>query len=195
MSGGRRRRTRHLLRALIVSTLACRGVQDHGPERTADSTAAAQVTVDLTVIETTLGTRRWILNAERAVHHTETDVTELVGLTVTFFDEMGEETSVLKAQEGQVDRKRRHLVARCNVTVRSSEGYLLETEVLEWDNERKKILTDEPVRIVQGQNVYTGIGLVSDPGLEKFEILRDFEGSLVEEESDGATNGSADDRP
>jgi len=188
-------RASRIVGACAAAGLACTTAEEPLSSGTADSTASRQETVALKVVETTLGDQKWILTAERAVHHEERDVTDLEGLTVTFFDEEGREASVLNAEIGEADRKRRHLVAKRNVTVRSTEGYLLETEVLEWDNERRKILSDEPVRITQGANIYTGVGLVSDPGLEQFEILRDFKGTIVEEEDGGAANGANGDRP
>ena len=137
------------------------------------------------VIESVLGTPKWILEADDAVHHEETNVTRLTALRVTFFGEAGDTTSVLTAKEGEADRRTRHLLARNQVEVHTTEGHLLETEVLEWDNGRQKIFSEEAVRITQGRNVYTGVGLVSDPSLRDFEIQKDFRGTITPEDGDG----------
>jgi LPS export ABC transporter protein LptC len=151
-----------------------------------DSTRTVQRSTDIEVTESRLGQKRWILRADRSALYDDTALTELEGLTVTFYGDSGEVTSTLVADRGSIDRKTRHLVARENVRVETPDQETLETEVLEWDNARKKILSDQPVRITQGRNIYTGTGLVSDPGLEEFEILEDFEGTVIDDGVEGA---------
>jgi LPS export ABC transporter protein LptC len=138
----------------------------------------------------------WVLEADEAIHDPERDVTDLVELTVTFYDREGTVSSVLTAETGEADAKTRHLVARTNVVVETPEGYRLETETLRWDNERERILSDDPVRIRQGRNLYTGVGLVSDPELIEFEILNEFRATVIPDEVPGdAPVGTSDESP
>lgn len=165
---------------LLAALSAC----NEAPAPATDTAAEAppeQITEDLRVVETTMGKRIWVLQADEAVEDPTSHKTLLTGVTVYFYDSDGELESTLTAREGEADRDTRHLVSRGDVVVETSEGYLLETEVLEWDNGRKKILSDQPVRITQGRNVYTGVGLVSDPGLDAFEILEDFRGTVIDD--------------
>lgn len=174
---------------MLAFSTSCDRAPDPGGAPAAER--PEQVTRDLRVVETTRGRRVWVLEAVEAVEEPESNVTRLEDITLYFYDRDGELESTLTAREGEADRDSRHLVSRGNVVVRTSEGYLLETEVLEWDNGRKKILSDEPVRITQGRNVYTGIGLVSDPGLESFEILENFRGRVIDDEGGGGGRSDA----
>lgn len=162
------------------------GEEDGGPTGTEDSVRTVQRSTDIEVVETKLGVVRWILRADHSVMHDDEERTDLEGLFVTFYDDSGGVSSTLRADRGEIDRKTRHLIARQNVRVKTPEDETLETDVLEWDNARKKILSDQPVRITQGRNVYTGTGLVSDPGLEEFEILEDFEGTVIDDGAEEA---------
>jgi LPS export ABC transporter protein LptC len=167
----------------LLLALAPSGCDDAaGPEdESGAETVPDQITTELRVVETTMGHRIWVLEADEAVDDPGTRKTFLTSVTLYFYDRDGKLESTLTAREGEADRDTRHLISRGDVVVETSEGYLLETEVLEWDNGRKKILSDQPVRITQGRNVYTGIGLVSDPGLDSFEILEDFRGTVIDD--------------
>lgn len=178
--------------AVALST-SCERTPD-GSDAPAATERPEHVTQDLRVVETADGRRVWVLEAERAVEVPDSNLTVLTDITLYFYDRDGHLESTLTAREGEADRETRHLVSRRDVVVETREGYLLETEVLEWDNGRKKILSDRPVRITQGRNVYTGVGLISDPGLESFEILEDFRGRVLDDDG-GESGGGQDDAP
>jgi LPS export ABC transporter protein LptC len=194
MSVGRRNPTARLLgvAAALGSLAACDSQPPQVEPSASDSLAGRQRSAEIRVIETRFGIPRWILEADSASHDEASDVTALARLRVTFFDDAGDTSSVLTARAGEVDRRRRHLVARRDVRVRSwsTEGYELKTEALEWDNERKKILSDQPVEITRGRDLYRGIGLISDPSLEDFEIQQAFEAIVLEEEERGTGGDS-----
>jgi len=187
------RRIGHALVAALLGLGACSEEGVEGGERVAPDDRPAQYTTNLRVEETALGRRVWILEANEAVEDPETNVMQLTGVTLRFYDRDGELESTLTARTGEADRESRHMVSRGDVVVRTNEGYLLETEVLEWDNGRKKILSDEPVKITQGRNVYTGVGLISDPGLESFEILENFQGTVIDDAGDESGGTDAPD--
>jgi len=159
--------------------LACNPPEIAPPARgSGDTLQTTQQSKNLRVTETLLGKRRWVLEAEEAIGREDTGISVLRSVRVTFYDEEGAVASTLTSNEGEAEGKLRHLVARDSVIVETPDGDRLETELLEWDNTKKKIQTDAPVRIVQGENVYTGVGLVSDADLEHFEILKDVRGTV-----------------
>jgi LPS export ABC transporter protein LptC len=164
--------------AIAVFLPGCDPPELEPPAPAADSLRTTQQSTNIRVVETGLGRRKWLLEAGQATSNETTGVSVLRSVRVTFYDEDGSVASTLTSEEGEAESKTRHLVARKNVIVETPDGERLETEILEWDNARKKILTDAPVRIVQGENVYTGVGLVSDPDLEHFEILKDVRGAV-----------------
>ncbi len=175
--------------ALVLALLGCA----RDPEATSpvtDTLSTSQQSWGLRVRETELGRTKWELEAEEARQHEDPPHTELHGVTVRFFDSDGELSSTLTADEGEVTGPTRRLVARSNVVVITPDGERLETEVLEWNERDRLIRSDAAVRIVQGRNLYTGVGLVSDPELDSFEILEDFEGTVIED--DDALDGAPD---
>ncbi|MEI7542410.1 MAG: LPS export ABC transporter periplasmic protein LptC [bacterium] len=59
-----------------------------------------------------------------------------------------------------------------NVIYTASNGMVLKTEKLFWDNTLKKIYTDEKVMIIKGQSVLKGIGFESDASMQNMKIKR-----------------------
>jgi LPS export ABC transporter protein LptC len=59
-----------------------------------------------------------------------------------------------------------------NVRYTASNGMVLKTEKLFWDNEQKKIYTDEQVIIIKGQSVLKGIGFESDASMQNMIIKK-----------------------
>jgi len=161
----------------------------------ADSLKATRAMTQLRLVDSSLGRPKFILEADDAVQHGDDRVIELTNMRITFFSADGTTSSVLTAREGEVDRKTRQLVARQDVRVVTPEEYSLETEVLEWDNARQKILSDVAVRITEGHNVTTGVGLVSTPDLEHFEIKRDVRVHVVDEEVESSQGGETEREP
>ena len=183
------------LAAWAIGGVACGedGAPD-GPTES-DSLKATRVMTDLRLVDSSLGQPKFILEADEAVQHGDDRVVELTNMRITFFSADGTTSSVLTAREGEVDRKTRQLIARQNVRVVTPEQYSLETEVLEWDNARQKILSDAAVRITEGRNVTTGVGLVSTPDLEHFEIKRDVRVHVVDEEVESSHGGGTERSP
>jgi LPS export ABC transporter protein LptC len=117
------------------------------------------------------------------------DEIRAIDLTVDFYGEDGQISSVLTSQEGTVHRRTNAMSVRGEVVVKAEDGRVLETETLHYDPQEKKIHTDDFVRLVDGRNVLTGYGLESDPDLQDgtFEIKRDVEATVLDvpEESAG----------
>jgi LPS export ABC transporter protein LptC len=59
-----------------------------------------------------------------------------------------------------------------NVRYTASNGMVLKTEKLFWDNAQKKIYSDEQVIIIKGQSVLKGIGFESDSSMENMVIKK-----------------------
>jgi LPS export ABC transporter protein LptC len=94
------------------------------------------------------------------------------GLTVDFFNDRYEHTSVLTAARGRVDDATNDFAAWENVVVRSDSGTVLRTGELHWDNRRERIHTGAYVEIVSPTEEIRGIGLESDQSLTHYTILR-----------------------
>jgi LPS export ABC transporter protein LptC len=96
----------------------------------------------------------------------------LNGITVQFYDEQGNVSSILTAQSGKVDENTNNLEAAGNVVVVSSDSTTLRTEKLYWDNKRQVVHTTEFVRINAPKERLQGYGFESDQHLRRYRIFR-----------------------
>ena len=92
------------------------------------------------------------------------------GVKVEFYDPEGEVSSVLTSLKGRVDDKRKNLQAYGRVVLRTTEGVVLETETLHWDNTRGVVWSNDFVTVTRGKEVLTGYGLESDPNLTDVRV-------------------------
>ena len=67
--------------------------------------------------------------------------------------------------------------AKNNVVAVNAKGDTLKTEYLVWDVAKKKIYSDQFVKIIQKDQVYTGIGFESNPDFSSYHI-KNLKGNL-----------------
>lgn len=94
------------------------------------------------------------------------------GITVDFYDKVGNHTSILTAERGRVDDVTQDLYAMGNVIAKSDSGVVLKTDELKWINEKRKIVTDKYVEIISPTEEIRGYGLESDQSLKDYVIFR-----------------------
>ena len=108
-------------------------------------------------IEEQSGTVRWRLKAEQALVYDAEKRTTLRKIAVDVHDKdrswtiVGDEGDVL--QQGP---RTRNVEVRKNVVVTSSDGMRLETSVLRWEGEAKRLWTDAAVRLSRDGTVIHG---------------------------------------
>jgi LPS export ABC transporter protein LptC len=139
--------------------------------------------------QTREGQRLWVLSANRALVFEEADRVELERLRIDYFDDEGNTRSTLTAEEGLLRRRTNDMEARGSVVVVAHDGTRLVTERLTWNERTGKIESDRFVRVTQGDDVFTGVGLEADPDLKNIRVKSDFkayvrtpDGQLVEED-------------
>lgn len=95
------------------------------------------------------------------------------GVVVDFYNNEGQHTSNLVAQEGKMHENSGDVEALGNVVVVSDSGITLFTEHLRWNNRREKIVSEEFVTIATpaGDTLY-GHGFESDQLLQNWVILK-----------------------
>jgi LPS export ABC transporter protein LptC len=126
--------------------------------------------------ETHMGVRRWTLQADQVASYSGRSTTHAENVHVDFFDDDGAPASVLTSRTGRIDRATNDMVAVGDVVVTNVQGYVLETDSLRWSNAERLIRTEAFVRMTRGDDVLTGYGLVSDPEMDRFEILERVSG-------------------
>ena len=100
------------------------------------------------------------------------------GLKVQFFDVNGKKESELNADYATIDDENDLMLAENNVIVRNIDGDILETDKLNWDQQKEEIYTDEFVKITTENEVIFGKGLVSNQNFSKYTI-RKIKGSIT----------------
>ena len=105
------------------------------------------------------------------------------GLKVKFFDVYGKKESELNADYAIVDDENDLMLAEGNVVVRNVEGDILETEKLNWNQQKEEIFTDDFVKITTKNEVIFGEGLVSNQNFSKY-IIRKIKGNITINQAD-----------
>ncbi len=126
-----------------------------------------------------VGDTRWVLRSDTASVYRKSKRVEAERVRVDFYEE-DEHMSVLTADTGILIQTTDDLEARGNVRVQTDEGALLETEVLFWDHQQSRIHTEAFVKITRGENVLTGIGLETDPGLDRIDLKNEIRGTMID---------------
>jgi LPS export ABC transporter protein LptC len=137
---------------------------------------------DFSLTESVEGTKKWTLKAEWAAIFNENAKVHARIVRIDFFREDGTRFSELKADSGILSQDTNDMEARGRVVVTTEDGVTLETESLRWLNAPQQIVSEDFVKITQGRDVLTGVGLVSDPSLNEFEIKSHVEAFVIDEE-------------
>jgi LPS export ABC transporter protein LptC len=166
---------------LVLCAAGCEKRPDSSPRGTVVA-APDQEVGNFSLTESVEGTRKWTLWAEWAAIYNESAQVRARNVRIDFFEESGKKFSELKADSGLIYQKTNDMEATGSVVVRTEEGITLETQSLKWVNASQKILSDDFVKITQGRDVLTGVGLVSDASLNEFEIKSQVQAFVVDEE-------------
>jgi LPS export ABC transporter protein LptC len=161
---------RHGRAVIAVATIPVFLAAACGGERT-DAVAAVQQAADsadqmmvgVRMYLTNLGVRQAYLEADSAFVFENQGRTELRRVRVTFFQQSGEQSSVLTADEGTYWGRDGRMEGRGNVVVVRADGARLTTAVLRYDQERNEVSTDQPYTYASAERNVTGVGFTSDP--------------------------------
>jgi LPS export ABC transporter protein LptC len=184
-AGSRARRTLSaagLLACGALLLLGCGGDGKSGPTGSRTELPDQEVT-DFVLSETDLGRMQWKMYAQHAAIYGAKNLVLVTGLRVDFFDENQQQTSELRAREGDLEQRTRNMTARGDVVIQTSTGVRMQTQSVKFLNDKQKIVTDDFVRVERGQDVLTGYGFESDPTLEHFEFKRQVRADVRSEPS------------
>ena len=139
-----------------------------------------QIMENTTFTFTEEGVKSAVIYAKYVAVYEKLDLKKAKGVRVDFYDKEGNHTSVLVADSGLIQEKKQNLEALGNVVVTTNEGIRLETQSLKWDPQKKKIVSDDFVKITKKEDVITGYGLETDEELKHFVIKRSVKGKVTE---------------
>ena len=156
--------------------LAAWGCGEKRPDATAAVEAVAdtadQVFFGLYQYVTEMGVRKAYLEADTAFLYENTGKADLRKVRVTFFGPQGDTSSVVTGLLGSYDSRTGKMEARDDVVVHLSNGGVLNTSVLRYDQAKNEVSTDQHYTYVApGQNM-EGQGFTTDPALSMFRTAR-----------------------
>ena len=114
------------------------------------------------------------------------------GMHLVFFDTLGREKSNIKSEYAINYVDKNIMEARINVVATNREGDKLFTELLTWDQKKKQIYTDVPVRVIQDGKTLFGDGLVADETFTDYTIINPHGEFDIEDGSDTETNSQSE---
>lgn len=160
-----------LLILLLFSIIYCQ--RDQESKKKDEITIAPREGAEQFVLVDTKGNKKnWVLKAERANNYD--DSIKIYDVIVEFYDSKGIYNSTLTSDSGVVYSVSGDMSATGHVKVTSKDSTILKTDYLDWNNKRKKIITEDFVEITKKHSIITGKGMESDPNLEHIEIKKDF---------------------
>jgi LPS export ABC transporter protein LptC len=101
------------------------------------------------------------------------DVKYPKGVKISRYDAYGKKISTLRGDSGSYDKTRQLYQAFGNIVVENLElNQRLYTTQLDWDQPKREIRTDKPIKIITPNEMLEGVGLVSDESFSRYRILR-----------------------
>ncbi len=125
-----------------------------------------------------------IMKGKKQLQHQNGDIEFPEGIEVTFFDELGEKTSILTAQKGFKTAKENVYRANGDVVVRNLEKQeTLRTEELFWNPETAKIYTNKFVTVQTPTELIQAEGLTAPQDFSTYEFTKAKEGKFEIQEN------------
>ncbi len=95
------------------------------------------------------------------------------GAKVTMYDDKGIKTTTLRADSAYYEKLPRIHTAVGNVVVMNlTQQQTLKTEILHWNQAKKEIYTDQPVRITTTTEILEGIGMTCNEDFSEYIIWK-----------------------
>lgn len=117
---------------------------------------------------------QWIFHARAAQIYERINLAKAQDIEMIYL-KGGQQQSRLTAKKGQLNTKTQHMIAEQDVVIVSSDGVILNTEKLNWDQDQQSIYTDQPVRVERRDSILNGVGLKADSDLKHIEVLADVQ--------------------
>lgn len=141
-----------------------------------------QVTSNAHIYLYRAGRKTTDLIADEIQKYTRLDSTIAIHMTAEFYDSTGARISTLTADRGFVREKDNFMRVAGSVVVIGQDSVRLETEYLEWDAERDRVVTDSFVTITRNNDILHSYGMETDPGLKNTTLKKKVSGRLTEVE-------------
>jgi LPS export ABC transporter protein LptC len=168
---------RHWAPIAALALVLCLGACERAPLASgavADTDAASLSFNGFKVRASHEGQLVWEAEAVRAKVYQRANRAEAEQVTMTYFQN-GRRVSQAQADKADMDLKTYGVKAHGNVRVKGTNGVLLITSQLDWDNVKQEATSQARVRVERKGTVLTGWGLRADRALKDVRILADVQ--------------------
>ena len=161
-----------VLALLAIISAACTepGVRPTNTVQAADS--ADQILFKIQHYVTQDGVKRSLVEADTAYMYEPSQTAELRGVRVTFYNNIGAESSELTAREGTYLWQTGEMVARRDVVGTTPDARRLRTSVLRYEPHSQKISSDQFFTFDRGSDHLEGEGFTSDTDFRNVIVQR-----------------------
>lgn len=125
------------------------------------------------LVETKDGAKLWEVSGDLAEVFEKEGVARVTKIsrqvTVTLYSEQGKLVS--RSDKATLNMRTKDVRLEGNVTAISEEGSSLQTDVLNWTAQDRRLFTRLPVTLVRGGLVSRGVGMVAETDLERARLL------------------------
>jgi LPS export ABC transporter protein LptC len=160
-------------RLILLLAAACLWAGCADPESSEE--AAPQVKLpdqellDYVIVDSRNGDKKWELHSERMEKFADADTARLHGVNMQFFraDTL---FSTLVALDGRINQRSNDLFVWGDVVVTTTDGRILETQELYYDNATDLISNEVFDRIIEDGYVTTSIGIIVKPDMSWMQL-------------------------
>jgi LPS export ABC transporter protein LptC len=139
--------------------------------------SADQFMIGMTTVLNDRGVKRADIAADSAYLFDNSSRIEMLGVNGSFYTTTGVKEGIMTAQRAQYDTRVDSMQAWGDVTIISTEGRTLKTPFLRYNKALNEMSSDSIFTISDADRTVTGIGFVSDPGLNNLQIKRGISGT------------------
>ncbi len=167
-----------------ISTVCCSNKQSTQKKSTADTNVISNLPdteiYDFSYKHTNKDKIIWELFSKIGKVFDRKGIIEIEGVNLNFYKN-NKPDSTITSKYGQIDEHKDILTAISNVVLTTSDGTVLYTDLLHWDNNKSLLYTEKFVKIIkQNGDIIKGIGMEADNQLEKLIIKRNVSGTIYE---------------
>ncbi|MDA1001102.1 MAG: LPS export ABC transporter periplasmic protein LptC [bacterium] len=141
------------------------------------------------VVQNEKGAKEWELWADQAKVYQKQDITQMRNLHILFYPKDGKKMNVY-AERGVMENRTRNIQLEGNVRILTDDGYIVETESLRFNSEKKYVETKDPVVLRNSTFRLTGTGLFGRTDMGQFTLERNVR-AIIQGVDAAAAGGKA----
>jgi len=171
--------TKHITTFLAAAALlaGCGGAVKPATPPSAAGVLPSQSIDGFRLIETIMGKKSWVLDADSANTFNEKQTVELFKLKLDFYKKTGDTVlMVLTSDQGTINTGSRDVEARQHVVVVTRDSLKIYTDYVKWINKARKMVTQSHVRLEKGTDWLVGDGMIASPDGREVQLLHNVKG-------------------